>query len=305
MNLNLKDISIQRKKRTSDRSHGKKSGLGFGLNSRKSKKSVFQESSSDESHDDSNEKLSCRASVNRKLVVEQEALRRRAEKAMETASSDNLYRYDAEYESFSTDNKQNKLHTSQPNENKKESRYITELLVKAKDRKYERDIIMERKIAREQGKEATEDYLGKDKFLTNSYKRILAERHAWIEKDKKKSKIEDAEDVTKKKGDTALMGFYQNLSRNIEIASTTRDSSVTKSTKENKQMNIDGNQGDNYINFEQSHSNVMPIKDRIDNYNDHDDTLDEIDEELLKQAEKATRIQKIFKARDRYLERSK
>eukprot|EP00898_Chlorokybus_atmophyticus_P004181 jgi/Chlat1/4764/Chrsp308S00817 len=86
-------------------------------------------------------------------------------------------------------------------------KYIGSLLEKAKEREREHNLAFERKVHREQEKEA-HLYGDKDKFVTAAYKRKLAEDQKWIEDERRKELIEQAQDVTKR---TDLNDFYRNL----------------------------------------------------------------------------------------------
>jgi len=134
--------------------------------------------------------------VNRQLRHEQDALRQRATSAM--------YDFDGTYETPKT-------LVSEVKDNK--PRYITDLLQQAKRRKQERELVHERKVARELTEEDA-DYAGKEKFITSAYKQKLAEREAWTRQDKLQEEQERLEDVTKQ---TSLAGFYANLNQNVAL----------------------------------------------------------------------------------------
>ena len=85
----------------------------------------------------------------------------------------------------------------------KKSRYIGELLKAAKQRERERDVIHERKVAKEQAQEEAE-YMGKDKFVTKAYKQKLAERELWAQEEEARRLEEEEEDVTKRTGEGAF-----------------------------------------------------------------------------------------------------
>ncbi len=302
MNFNIKE-STKRK------NGGKQqSTLSFGLNTRKNKasSSILQDESSPSSSSEKEEESGhiSRKNVNREIAAEQAALRKRAEKAISEMSTDNnILDYDAEYESFSSD-RQQKIKKIQEEKNKlnlpKESRYISNLMEKAKERKQEREIILERKIAREQEAEGLNDeYLGKDKFVTKAYKRVLEERENWLQKEKKQSKIEEEEDVTKKKG-TGVMGLYNNFHAIIGNREN-RKGVNTLQTSEGTQENLDKayNFNDNGFRYDNQKKS-----DDEHSYKDAE-SVDGMDDELKEQASRAERLHKIFNARDRYLDRLK
>ena len=161
MNINLSGSKKQ----------GGKAGksLGFGLNKRKkpAKSNVFDdddESGEDEPDAPNDDKKARRDAVNREIAAEQEALRKRAKKAMAGAASDTLYDYDGAYESFQPNKEADK---SQEAPKEKKSRYIQDLLKQSEKRNIEREAIYERKVAREQEEEDAQlDFRGKEKFVT-------------------------------------------------------------------------------------------------------------------------------------------
>ncbi len=313
MNINLKE-SVKRKKQ---RNCSKKPKIQFGLNSRKDESSVIQEgylsSDNEKSHNNvpsPRTASSSRSAVNRELAAEQAALRLRAEKAMKDISTkSDICDYDADYESFSSGH-QRKIEASTQQDNEpegiKESKYIANLLKKAKERQQEKEIIMERKIAREQEAEGNKDeYLGKDKFVTRGYKRILEEREAWIQKDRKQAEIEEEEDVTKRKG-TGLMGFYGNFSQNVALSGRGYEKSSTK--RSDSDHGFDSNNSENGAKLIDSETPKTNTSSHVASKHQTEEdietqSLDGVDNELKEQALKAKRMQKIFEARDRYLTR--
>lgn len=302
MNFNIKE-STKRK------NGGKQqSALSFGLNTRKNKasSSILQDESSSSSSSSEKEEESgdiSRKNVNREIAAEQAALRKRAEKAIsEMSTINNIHDYDAEYESFSSD-RQQKIKKIQEEKKKmnlpKESRYISHLMEKAKERKQEREIILERKIAREQEAEGLDDeYLGKDKFVTKAYKRVLEERENWLEKEKKQSKIEEEEDVTKRKG-TGVMGLYNNFDAIIGNGENRKGVNTKPNNEGSGQENLD-----KAYNFNENGFRAGKSKEGDDDHSYVDaESVDGMDEELKEQASRAERLHKIFSARDRYLDR--
>ena len=169
--------------------------MGFGLNKRKKVTNVLDGSDSDDDSDENNnngdesgisskddannkhnEAKKRRDAVNREIMAEQEALRKRAQKAMATeegsgsggngGASTGIYDYDGVYESFHQAKGKDSTASDQPEEPKK-SRYIQDLLKQSEKRNIERDAIYERKVAREQeAEDAQLDYKGKEKFVT-------------------------------------------------------------------------------------------------------------------------------------------
>lgn len=190
------NISLSQKKQ-----QDKKAAYGLLLNKNNNKKSstttattnVFgggESSSSDDDDDDD--------TPQKDLRQEQAALRRRAAAAAS-------YDFDGTYEN----NNQNKK-VEKPKEEKRESRYIAQMLKASKRRNHERDVAFDRKAIKEQADEALEaEFMGKEKFVTSAYKRKLAERDLWTKEEEEAEKRNG--DVTK---DTNMAGFYGNLIKN-------------------------------------------------------------------------------------------
>jgi hypothetical protein len=198
----------------------KKQSIQYGLNPRKpASRNVFggdEDSLEDDEDDDNrNSRQSGRALVNQQIAKEQAALRRRAQAALASAEDSSVYDFDGAYDSFKPKDDAPKKDSHKSNDERK-SKYIGDLLKAAKVRDQERDAIFERKIAREQEEEdAKEEYQGKEKFVTKAYKRKLEERKQWEAEEERRSREEEANDVTKKTAGAAFASFYGNLNRNV------------------------------------------------------------------------------------------
>lgn len=207
-----------------------KKGLAFGLNSRKKatpaggSNSAFGDDDDESSVDGEggSQQKSRREIVNEQIAREQAARRRRAKADLASLNDKSVFDYDGAYDSFQT-NRETKPEEKEVPE--KKSKYIEDLLKAAKVRAIERDAIHERKHAREQAEEdAQEEFQGKEKFVTNSYKRKLKERKQWEAEQEEQERVEAANDVTKKSAGTAFAGFYGNLNRStIEKQKPTGD----------------------------------------------------------------------------------
>ena len=300
MNINLSNAAAKKRK-----------GKNKKPSSTKKKKSVFDDDSS--SDDDAVTRqpsssllssTSLRAGVNRELIAEQAALRKQAQKAM-LGSSHHVIDYDAEYESFSAGHKHEEQKKKVDKDEskqvgaKRESRYVKALLEKAKDREQEKEIIMERKIAKEQAlEEQNEEYAGKEKFVTKAYKRKLAERAAWLKEEEKRSKLEEKEDVTKRNHQGAMVGFYNNI--------------MAPGRDEEKDVPVESSDGVQNENEESERKNVSFSTGKSENGRQYnrgeglsvgDDVVEENESELMRQSLRAQKLEKIFAARDRYLQR--
>ena len=207
-------------------------GLQYGLNTRSSNV-LDDDDESEEEQDEKNKRkttTTTRDEVNQDLAAEQAALRKRAAAA--------VYDFDGTYDDFQSDKKDSKNNNNNDNNNKnRESRYIGNLLKTAKRRAYERDLVYERKIARDQAMEGAEneDYAGKEKFVTAAYKRKLAERQQWAREDQEQAQKDAAEDVTKRKDGSAMASFYGNLlHRNVAMGETNNNNKQETNDNNNK-----------------------------------------------------------------------
>ncbi|GLE01474.1 hypothetical protein PINS_up010304 [Pythium insidiosum] len=150
-------------------------------------------------------------SVNQALVAQTH------KKALEEDPS--VFDYDGVYDEIQS-SRQDKLskRKAEREAEKKQSKYITSLVEKAKIREIEHERIRERRLLKER---ATEDalYGDKEKLISASYKRKLMEMKRWDEEDARLDAVEAAEDVTKR-GTEAMAGFYSNLlTKNIAMGS--------------------------------------------------------------------------------------
>lgn len=91
-------------------------------------------------------------------------------------------------------------------------KYIQNLIKKVKEREQYRDVVYERKLAKERSKD-DHLYADKDKFVTEAYRKKLAEREKQMELERLREVQEEKDDVTKKKD--FLLDFYSNLDKNI------------------------------------------------------------------------------------------
>jgi coiled-coil domain-containing protein 55 len=197
-----------------------KGSIGYGLNSRgadaSSNNNVFGESSSEDEKEDSAETLTNRGRVNQQIAKEQAALRKRAQAAA-ASLEESVYDYDGKYDSL----KASTATDPSPKKEERSSKYIGDLLKASKKRERERDVIYERKLAKEQAEEdAQADYQGKEKFITKAYKRKLEERKEWEQEEKVKEREEEENDVTKKEAGSAFANFYGNFNRNVALRGT-------------------------------------------------------------------------------------
>lgn len=160
--------------------------------------------------------------VNQQIKKEQDALRKRAERAAALNPNAATYDFDGTYDATKkSDEDQKDNDDANKKKEKQGSKYIQDLLKASNERKREREIIYERKMAKEQQHEELDnpnEYQGKEKFITSSYKRKLEERNAWISEDKRRQIEESENDISKKQaGDgasssgMAFANFYGNV----------------------------------------------------------------------------------------------
>eukprot|EP01018_Ginkgo_biloba_P029305 Gb_11153 [translate_table: standard] len=114
-----------------------------------------------------------------------------------------VFDYDCVYDEM----KNKRARPLEHDRSKRESKYIGKLMEKAKARQQEQEIIHERILAKERSKE-DELYGNKEKFVTNAYKKKLAEREKWVEEERLRELREEAHYVSKKND---MSDFYRNL----------------------------------------------------------------------------------------------
>ena len=287
--------------------------LSYGLNprtnpkpSRKRQRLSGFDSDSSSSHE---EETTGRSATNKAIAAEQNALRKRAQSALQT------YDFDGEYDSF-TKNKP----VEKKKEDDKSSKYISKLLQSSQRRTREQEIIYERKIAKEQAAEEEEEgFEGKEKFITSAYKRKLAEREEWIKEEREREAKEKEEDVTKKTGGSFLMGGFgrnmlsgavgdvegkgsekktsENMERNDRHGDSSMDTERWGNTSRNRQPRDDDS--NRYSNQMSSHSNASSA-------NINDGTKSDKPETVLPKTRRQILEERAVKLRDaraRYFQR--
>ncbi|GAB4824635.1 hypothetical protein Ancab_007507 [Ancistrocladus abbreviatus] len=156
---------------------------------------------SNDDEDDVEKEISRQASKNKSLKDIEE----QHKKALEEDPS--VFDYDGVYEEM----KDKVARPQKQDRQERKPKYIQALMDKAKQREREHEIVYERKLAKERSKD---DHLfaDKDKFVTNAYKRKLAEQANWLQEERLRELREEKEDVTKK---SDISDFYFNLSKNV------------------------------------------------------------------------------------------
>ncbi|GLT81962.1 hypothetical protein SLE2022_003840 [Rubroshorea leprosula] len=140
-------------------------------------------------------------------------------KALEEDPS--VFDYDGVYDQM----KEETVRPVMQDREERKPKYIQNLLKKAEKRKFEQEIVYERKLAKERNKE-DHLYADKDKFVTGAYKKKLAEQAKWMEEERLRQLREEKEDVTKK---SDLSDFYFNLGKNVAFGA--KEAAVRKQEK--------------------------------------------------------------------------
>jgi len=169
------------------------------------------------------------------------------------------------------------------------------------------------------------------KFVTKSYKRKLEEREAWLKQDAEKQKRDEERDVCKQNAGVAMMGFYGNLSRigaghgqeekghrGVNTADVDRgiDRNDNRIGKDNSSdideindatINHTGKSAVDNISTSRQDESYESQKHRSTTKESFLDSKNaeevEIEYEIAHQSLRVQMLQKIFKARDRYLKR--
>ncbi|KAK6235249.1 hypothetical protein SCA6_010586 [Theobroma cacao] len=155
----------------------------------------------DDDDDDVEREISRQASKNKSLKEIEEQHR----KALEEDPS--VFDYDGVYDEM----KEKVVRPRVQDREERQSKYIHNLIKKAEQRKWEQEIVYERKLVKERSKE-DHLYADKDKFVTSAYKKKLAEQAKWMEEERLRQLREEKDDVTKK---SDLSDFYFNLGKNV------------------------------------------------------------------------------------------
>ncbi|KFA48175.1 hypothetical protein S40293_06901 [Stachybotrys chartarum IBT 40293] len=151
------------------------------------------------------------------------ASRKKAEAASELDSS--VYEYDAVYESLKPKKEPTKT------DEERRPKYMRSLLQAAETRKRDALIAEEKKIAREREAEGDE-YEGKEKFVTEAYKKQQEENKRLEEEEKRRE-----EEEAKKNNGGGMSAFYRNLlnkdeQRHAEAVKAAEDSAKNASQPE-------------------------------------------------------------------------
>ncbi|KAL4304115.1 hypothetical protein GQ457_10G007420 [Hibiscus cannabinus] len=151
--------------------------------------------------DDVEREISRQATKNKALKDVEE----QHKKALEEDPS--VFDYDGVYDEM----KEKVVRPRVQDREERKPKYIHNLMKKAEQRKWEQEIVYERKLVKERSKE-DHLYADKDKFVTSAYKKKLAEQAKWMEEERLRQLREEKEDVTKK---SDLSDFYFNLGKNV------------------------------------------------------------------------------------------
>ncbi|KAG4909995.1 hypothetical protein JHK87_056111 [Glycine soja] len=154
--------------------------------------------------DDENDierEIALQASKNKRLKEVEE----QQKKALEEDPS--VFDYDGVYDQM----KEKVARPLVQDREERKPKYIQNLIKKAKEREQYREIVYEKKIAKERSKD-DHLYAGKDKFITEAYRKKLAERERQMELERLRELQEERDDILKK---DFLLDFYANLDKNV------------------------------------------------------------------------------------------
>ena len=207
-----------------------------------------------------------RDAVNRAIVAEQAALRHRVGAAAAAAAGDTGvdYDYDAEYDSFSTTATKTNADTGDINtattKEKARPRYITSLLQTAQRRNREHEVVHERKVIHEQEEDEKEEYEGKERIITNSYKRKLEEREHWAREEAERTRQEELRDEQLK--ESCNKGGYMTNSLMLGIVGRNLLTMNNKNNEQQRTTTIDRDLG---VRREEEKEKVSFLTDKRNN----------------------------------------
>ncbi|KAJ1400164.1 hypothetical protein SESBI_29724 [Sesbania bispinosa] len=156
----------------------------------------------DDDENDVEREIALQASKNKTLKEVEE----QQKKALEEDPS--VFDYDGVYDKM----KEKVARPLIQDREERKPKYIQNLIKKAKEREQYREIVYEKKIAKERSQD-DHLYADKDKYITEAYRKKLAEREKQMELERLRELQEERDDVTKKKD--FLLDFYANLDKNI------------------------------------------------------------------------------------------
>ena len=206
-----------------------------------------------------------RDAVNRAIVAEQAALRHRVGAAAAAAADGVDYDYDAEYDSFST-TATNKTNADMGDDNtattkeKAKPRYITSLLQTAQRRNREHEVVHERKVIQQQEEDEKGEYEGKERIITNSYKRKLEEREHWAREEAERTRQEEIRDEQLK--ESCNKGGYMTNSLMLGIVGRNLLTMNNRNNEQQRTTIIDGDLG---VRREEEKEKVSFLTDKRNN----------------------------------------
>lgn len=130
-------------------------------------------------------------------------------------------------------------------------KYIENLIKKAKERELYREIVYEKKIAKERSKD-DHLYMNKDKYITEAYRKELAKREKQMELERLRELQEERDDVTKKKD--FLLDFYSNLDKNVAYGA--KDAEARKRDNQAEHRVQETHEEVSHASNEHEHGNV-------------------------------------------------
>ncbi|CAN1177143.1 Nuclear speckle splicing regulatory protein 1 [Linum perenne] len=182
----------------------------------------------DEDDDNVEQDIARQATKNKSLKDIEE----QHKKALEEDPS--VFDYDGVYDEM----KQAVVRPRVEDKQQKMPKYIDTLIKKAKERERQQEIVFERKIAKERSQD-DHLYADSDKYVTNAYKKKLAERNQWLEEEKLRELKEQKDDVTKK---SDLSDFYFNLNKNVAFGG--KDAEMRRQEKQAETKKLEKHDGE-------------------------------------------------------------
>ncbi|KAK7343296.1 hypothetical protein VNO77_11938 [Canavalia gladiata] len=170
----------------------------------------------DDDENDIEREIALQASKNKSLKEVEE----QQKKALEEDPS--VFDYDGVYDKM----KEKVARPLVQDREERKPKYIQNLIKKAKEREQYREIVYEKKIAKERSQD-DHLYADKDKYITEAYRKKLAERERQMELERLRELQEERDDVTKKKD--FLLDFYTNLDKNVAYGA--KDAQARKADK--------------------------------------------------------------------------
>eukprot|EP00519_Triparma_laevis_P012314 CAMPEP_0182508886 /NCGR_PEP_ID=MMETSP1321-20130603/25798_1 /TAXON_ID=91990 /ORGANISM="Bolidomonas sp., Strain RCC1657" /LENGTH=259 /DNA_ID=CAMNT_0024715031 /DNA_START=58 /DNA_END=834 /DNA_ORIENTATION=+ len=154
-----------------------------------------------------------RDAVSQSILAQAAKKKRLQEETLRKEGGEEVYDYDKAHEEIRRKREEEERKKQEEEfKSRSKSKYIGGLLEQTAVRERERERAYERKMVKEAAAEEA-IYGDKEKFVTSSYKRKLAEREKW-DKEDEKVKQKEEENAVEKKG---MGAFYANMNKNVSM----------------------------------------------------------------------------------------